>query len=128
MRILRRSLFAAVMLTPLWVPTGSLVAQARPAARSSPEVAGRWEGIARVPGQGALRVVIALDSTAAGWQGTLGVPSQSPQPFTFASIGRAQDSVDRRIARRVLGSLSASQPPSDPDYLKILNEFRRRNW
>lgn len=56
-------------------------------------MAGRWEGVARVPGQGALRVKITLDSTVAGWKGTLAVPSQSPQPFTFASIARAQDSL-----------------------------------
>ena len=54
---------------------------------------GRWEGVARVPGQGALRVVIALDSSSTGWQGTLTVPSQSSQPFKFSSIGRAQDSL-----------------------------------
>ena len=85
MRTLRRSLFVAAAVTALSGATGSLAAQSG--------TAGRWEGVARVPGQGALRVVIALDSSATGWKGALTVPSQSPRPFTFTSIARAQDSL-----------------------------------
>ena len=84
MRIPSRSFFAAVSLAA-FSAVGSLAAQPAPS--------GRWEGVARVPGQGALRVVIALDSSKAGWKGTLTVPSQSTRPFTFASIARAQDSL-----------------------------------
>jgi len=69
-----------------------LSAVAGPVA-AQPAPSGRWEGVARVPGQGALRVVIALDSSSSGWKGTLTVPSQSSRPYTFESIGRAQDSL-----------------------------------
>jgi hypothetical protein len=34
------------------------------------------------------------------------------------------DSVQRRLARRVLGSLSASATTKDPDYLKIIAQYR----
>ena len=85
MRVPGRSLFAAGLVAAFSPTIGSLGAQAAPS--------GRWEGVARVPGQGALRVVIALDSGDAGWKGTLTVPSQSSRPFTFSSIARAQDSL-----------------------------------
>lgn len=54
---------------------------------------GRWEGIARVTGEGALRIEITLDSTAAGWHGALRVPAQRAEPFTFVTIERVQDSL-----------------------------------
>lgn len=85
MKIPSRSLFAAAALAALSGVSGSIAAQPAPA--------GRWEGVARVPGQGALRVVIALDSSSTGWNGTLTVPSQSSRPFKFESIARAQDSL-----------------------------------
>ena len=85
MKIPGRSLFAAATFIGLSAVAGPVAAQPAPV--------GRWEGVARVPGQGALRVVIALDSSSTGWQGSLTVPSQSSQPFKFASIGRAQDSL-----------------------------------
>jgi predicted esterase len=37
---------------------------------------------------------------------------------------KPDDSSDRRVARRVLGGLSASVHTTDPDYLKIIAEFR----
>src|SRR4029078_2242072 len=85
MKIPGRSLFAAATFMGLSAVAGPVAAQPAPV--------GRWEGVARVPGQGALRVFIALDSSSTGWQGSLTVPSQSSQPFKFASIGRAQDSL-----------------------------------
>lgn len=83
MRVPGRSFFLSAALLASSAATSSLASQA----------SGRWEGVARVPGQGALRVVIALDSSSSGWRGTLTVPSQSPQPFKFAAISRAQDSL-----------------------------------
>jgi Predicted Zn-dependent protease (DUF2268) len=62
-------------------------------AAQTASVAGRWEGMARVPGQGAFRVIITLDSTATGWRGSLLVPAQSPDPITFVSVSRVQDSL-----------------------------------
>ena len=72
-----------------------LLAAAAPSlvAAQSGSIAGRWEGIARVPSQGTFRVVISLDSTATGWQGSLLVPEQSPDPFQFVSISHVQDSL-----------------------------------
>jgi Predicted Zn-dependent protease (DUF2268) len=59
--------------------------------------AGKWDGIARVPGKGLFRMIIALDSTAAGWTGSLVVPEQRAQPFAFASVERLQDSLILRL-------------------------------
>ena len=56
-------------------------------------IAGRWEGTARVPGQGTFRIIISLDSAATGWQGSLLVPLQSPDPYQFVSVSRVQDSL-----------------------------------
>jgi len=91
MRIRGRSLFATASLIALSAATSSVAAQA--SGKAVRESSGRWEGVARVPGQGALRVVIALDSSSSGWHGSLTVPSQSPQQFKFASVARAKDSL-----------------------------------
>jgi pimeloyl-ACP methyl ester carboxylesterase len=40
--------------------------------------------------------------------------------------GKPEDSADRRLARRVLGALSASITTTDPAYLKIIGEYRIR--
>src|SRR5690348_3498917 len=93
MKIRGRSLFASASLVAFSAAIGSLPAQAASADKGAAQTSGRWEGVARVPGQGALRVVIALDSSSSGWRGTLTVPSQSPQPFKFASVARAKDSL-----------------------------------
>jgi hypothetical protein len=71
-----------------------VLAALAPAAISaqSGAFAGRWEGVAHVPGQGALEVEIALDSGAAGWQGSFRVPARRADPFPFSSIDRVQDS------------------------------------
>ncbi len=37
---------------------------------------------------------------------------------------QAEDSIERRLARRILGSLSASARPTDADYVKIIDEYR----
>jgi hypothetical protein len=39
---------------------------------------------------------------------------------------KPDDSADRRLARRVLGGLSASVRTTDPDYLKIIDEYRMK--
>ena len=65
---------------------GILAAQA-----TSP--AGNWIGIARIPGSAALRIDLALDSTAGRWGGTLLIPAQSAQSMTLASVTRLADSV-----------------------------------
>jgi hypothetical protein len=61
------------------------------------QLAGKWEGVARVPGQGTLRILVALDSGATGWTGTMQIPSQTPQTFTFTSVARSQDSVTLKL-------------------------------
>lgn len=61
-------------------------------------VAGHWEGVARVAGQAALRIEIVLDSTAAGWQGSLRAPAQRAEPFTFVLIQHLQDSLILHLA------------------------------
>ena len=48
--------------------------------------AGRWEGIARVPGSAPLRLSFTLDSTAGAWHGSLLAPAMDTQPVPFASI------------------------------------------
>ena len=58
---------------------------------------GKWAGVARVPGRGAMSLLVALDSGAAGWQGTLQVPSQTSQTFTLASVVRTGDSLVLRL-------------------------------
>ena len=37
---------------------------------------------------------------------------------------KPEDSSERRLARRVLGTLSATVASTDPDYLKIISEYR----
>jgi hypothetical protein len=70
----------------------------------SPAV-GHWEGVARVPGQGALEVEITLDSTGTGWQGSLRVPARRAEPFTFASVERLQDSLILRLPAEAQGAV-----------------------
>ncbi len=41
-----------------------------------------------------------------------------------ARAATPEDSADRRLARRVLGGLSASVTTTDPDYLKIIGKYR----
>jgi len=88
-RVLRRSILtSAIGGLALGAPS-SLIGQ-------SPAI-GRWEGVARVPGQGVLKVEITLDSNQAGWQGLLRVPARRADPFTFAAIERVQDSLILRL-------------------------------
>jgi hypothetical protein len=115
-----RSLLAAVVTIALSASTGSLSAQVTSGGRASPQAAGRWEGVARVPGQGALRVAIALDSSVGGWQGTLTVPSQSPRPFTFASISRAQDSLILQLPATAQSAVLRLTPTPDGRHLRGL--------
>ncbi len=70
------------------VAVGSMSARAQ-----APTIAGQWDGIARIPGQGTMRVTIALDSAAGGWTGSLRVPSQRAEPFPVATVTRTADSV-----------------------------------
>ena len=62
--------------------------------------------------------------------------SEETRPDTLADLrsrwkdlaeraAKPEDSADRRLARRVLGGLSASVTTTDPDYLKIIGEYRR---
>ena len=55
--------------------------------------AGRWVGVARIPASAPLRVIIALDSSAGGWQGTVLVPAESAEPMTLQSVVRVRDSL-----------------------------------
>jgi hypothetical protein len=88
-RVLCRSILpSAIGALALGAPS-SLVGQ-------SPAI-GRWEGVARVPGQGVLKVEITLDSNQAGWQGLLRVPARRADPFPFAAIERVQDSLILRL-------------------------------
>jgi len=70
----------------------------------SPAV-GHWEGVARVPGQGALKVEITLDSTGTGWQGSLRVPARRAEPFAFAAVERLQDSLILRLPAEAQGAV-----------------------
>ena len=70
---------------------GAIAASSRLTAQTG--AIGQWEGVARITGQAALRVEITLDSTAAGWQGSLRVPAQRAEPFTFVRVERVQDSL-----------------------------------
>jgi hypothetical protein len=80
---------------------------------TSPSLAGQWEGVARTPGNGALRVVITLDSTSAGWTGTLLVPTQTSQPFAFVSITRVQDSLILRLPATAQNGVLRIAPSRD---------------
>jgi hypothetical protein len=79
----------------------------------SPRLAGQWEGMARVPGAGTLRVTITLDSTSAGWSGTLNVPAQSSKPFPFVSITRVQDSLILRLPAAAENAVLRITPSPD---------------
>ena len=61
--------------------------------------------------------------------------SEETRPETLADLrsrwkdlaeraAKPEDSADRRLARRVLGGLSAGVRTTDPDYLKIIGEYR----
>ncbi len=60
---------------------------------SAVTAAGRWVGVARIPATAPLRVIITLDSSAGGWQGTVLVPAESAQPMTLVAIVRVRDSL-----------------------------------
>jgi hypothetical protein len=66
---------------------------------------GSWEGVARLVGQGAMRVLISLDSTSTGWQGTLRVPSQTSDAFTLESVTRSGDSLTLRLPSAAQGAV-----------------------
>jgi hypothetical protein len=52
-----------------------------------------------------MRVLISLDSTAAGWQGTLRVPSQTSDLFTLESVNRSGDSLTLRLPAAAQGAV-----------------------
>ena len=60
---------------------------------SAVTAAGRWVGVARIPGSETLRVMITLDSSSGVWKGTLLVPAESAEPITLVSIARVRDSL-----------------------------------
>ena len=91
----------------------ALTASGTLGAQSRPSVAGQWEGVARVPGQGMLRVVITLDSGAAGWTGSLLVPAQRRQPFDFTSVARVQDSLILHLPAEAQNAVIRVSPSSD---------------
>jgi hypothetical protein len=62
-------------------------------APQAPTPAGRWTGVARIPGSPPLRVLITLDSVAGAWHGAVTVPLQNPAPRALASATRSGDSL-----------------------------------
>ena len=84
-----------------WLLAVGVISTAPPlAAAQAGRPTGRWAGVATLPRQGSFRIEITLDSTASGWQGTLLIPSQSPQPIPFDSIGRVKDSLILQLPAR----------------------------
>lgn len=71
----------------------SITAVAFPIALAAQSPAGAWEGVVRVTNSAPTRILLTLDSTAAGWAGTLKAPSQDTSTFRLDSVARAGDSV-----------------------------------
>jgi Predicted Zn-dependent protease (DUF2268) len=94
---MRSSVVVVAVALSVSIANGQGARAQAPSPSPSPSAAGRWEGIARVSGAAPMRVLIALDSGASGWGGTLGVPDQMPQPMTFVSIDRHADTLTMRL-------------------------------
>ena len=82
------------------------VACAHPGARAgsisatdSRSARGQWEGELRFPGDVPIFVTVAIDSTAAGWQGSLSSPMLGAKPIAFASVVAGRDSVVLQLPR-----------------------------
>lgn len=90
----RRESVVTILYRSMLASTVAALALGAPSALigQSPAI-GRWEGVARVPGQGVMRVEITLDSNQTGWQGLLRVPARRADPFAFAAVERVQDSL-----------------------------------
>ncbi len=88
--------FALAGALTLVAASGCSLAASRGTQARTPSAvtaAGRWVGVARIPAIAPLRVIITLDSSAGGWQGTVLVPAESAQPMTLVSIVRVRDSL-----------------------------------
>ncbi len=57
---------------------------------------GKWEGMLYAQGQ-SIPVVITLDSTAAGWSGTLLVAQLKPDPIVIATVSIKKDTVTMQL-------------------------------
>src|ERR1700731_4528850 len=86
----RLALVALVSLTASDCSRNGPRVAAAPAA-ASPN--GQWVGVASIPGSTPIRLDITLDSVAAGWRGTVGVPMQGAEPMILASVTHTTDSL-----------------------------------
>lgn len=60
-------------------------------------LAGRWEGVLRLPGSIPSRLAITLDSSGGCWQGALTTAAAGRDPIPFASVSRSRDTLELRL-------------------------------
>lgn len=87
----RARLITSVLLVVACAHGGAHASDVRAADKRSSR--GQWEGELRFPGDLPLLVAVAIDSTAAGWRGTLSSSVLGDQPVPFTSVVAGHDSV-----------------------------------
>lgn len=75
---------------------------AAPAAQGSPLI-GKWEGTIYAQGM-QIPVVITIDSTSAGWKGSLLVAMLNPSPIGIASVTVKGDTISMQMPEDAMGA------------------------
>ncbi|HEY7234427.1 MAG TPA: hypothetical protein VH539_09785, partial [Gemmatimonadaceae bacterium] len=103
-----------------------LLLTTRAVVAQTPIEAGKWDGLARLPGQSIMRVTITLDSSAVGWTGMVLVPSARPQPFPMSAVVRNQDSLIVRLPAEAQNAVLRLKISSDGKQMAGIIEAQAR--
>jgi hypothetical protein len=78
---------------------------AAPATVPPPPLAGRWTGVAGDPTGSPTAITVVLDSTEAGWSGSLLAQPLGPRAATFTSVTTHGDSVTFSLPASAMGAV-----------------------